>query len=115
MKRLEDRLHAAEQNGLDELRDFERNVLRKERDKATHQWEGLSNHRQEEVSILPSGFNVHYEQALAAAKNELDEIAKMDEEAKQKVDCCGNSYDDAKNEARRKFFARRPSPKHIEL
>lgn len=37
------------------------------------------------MSILPSGFNVHYEQALAAAKNELDEIAAMDEEAKQKV------------------------------
>jgi hypothetical protein len=85
LKRLEDQLHAAEECGLDELREFERNVLRKERDKASHQYEGLNHHRQEEVSILPSGFNIQFEQALAASKNELDELIAMDEEAKQKL------------------------------
>lgn len=40
IKRLEDELHRAEERGVEELRDFELNVLRKERLKATHQYEG---------------------------------------------------------------------------
>jgi len=97
LHRLETGLHRAELDGPDCLYDYERNVLRRERDKAAHQWEGLSHHRQEEVSILPSGFNVQYEHALAAAKDELDQLVALDEEAKQKVfqlilDTCGTLW-----------------------
>ncbi|KAI1297631.1 hypothetical protein HDE_04463 [Halotydeus destructor] len=82
---LEDGLHRAEELGAEELRNFEKNILHKELDKVAHQYQGMCHHSQEQVSILRSGFNVKYEHALEAVKDELEELTTLEKEAVDKL------------------------------